>query len=77
MNILLTSVGRRGYLVQYFKEALNGLGKVYVSNSDSNSAAFKYADEYVVSPLIYDNHYIDFLLNYCKKKQYKITYIII
>ena len=72
MNILLTSVGRRGYLVQYFKEALNGLGKVYVSNSDSNSAAFKYADEYVVSPLIYDNHYIDFLLNYCKKNNIKL-----
>lgn len=72
LNILITSVGRRGYLVQYFKEALNGIGKVYVSNSDSNSAAFKYADEYVVSPLIYDDHYIDFLLNYCKKNNIKL-----
>lgn len=67
MNILLTSVGRRGYLVQYFKEALNGDGKVFVSNSDANSPAFKYADEHVVSPLIYDERYIDFLLDYCKK----------
>lgn len=67
MNILLTSVGRRGYLVQYFKEALNGDGKVFVSNSDANSPAFKYADGHVVSPLIYDEGYIDFLLDYCKK----------
>lgn len=72
MNILLTSVGRRGYLVQYFKEALNGNGKVYVSNSNINSPAFKYADEWVVSPLIYDNNYIDFLLKYCKKNEIKM-----
>lgn len=72
MNILLTSVGRRGYLVQYFKEALNGNGKVYVSNSDGNSPAFKYADEFVVSPLIYDEKYIDFLLEYCQKHNIKM-----
>lgn len=72
MNILLTSVGRRGYLVQYFKEALAGRGKVYVSNSDANSPAFKYADESVVSPLIYDSNYIDFLLDYCKKNNIKL-----
>ncbi|MBS6939664.1 MAG: ATP-grasp domain-containing protein [Lachnospiraceae bacterium] len=72
MNILLTSVGRRGYLVQYFKKALNGNGKVYVSNSDASSPAFKYADEHVVSPLIYDDNYIDFLLEYCKEHEIKL-----
>lgn len=72
LNILITSAGRRSYLVQYFKDALKGLGKVYVSNSDSNSPTFKYADEYVVSPLIYDDHYVDFLLNYCKKNDIKL-----
>lgn len=72
MNILLTSVGRRGYLVQYFKEALNGNGKVFVSNSDKHSPAFKYADECAVSPLIYDNNYIDFLLEYCKEHEIKL-----
>ena len=71
-NILLTSVGRRGYLVQYFKNALNGNGKVFVLNSDSNSPAFKYADYYGVSPLIYDEGYIDFLLDYCVKYEIKM-----
>ena len=66
INILLTSVGRRSYLVKYFKEALAGIGKVYVSNSSAQSPAFQVADGAVVSPLIYDDNYIPFLLNYCK-----------
>lgn len=73
MNILLTSVGRRGYLVQYFKDALKDKGKVYASNSDELSPALKYADEYVISPLIYDEVYIDFLLDYCKEKNIKLV----
>ena len=73
MNILLTSVGRRGYLVKYFKEALNNNGKIFVSNSDSHSPAFQYADEYVVSPLIYDADYIDFVLSYCQKNNIKMV----
>ena len=33
MNILLTSVGRRSYLIDYFKEALGSDGEIHVSNS--------------------------------------------
>lgn len=72
MNILLTSVGRRAYMVKYFKEVLGDTGKVYVCNSDDKSIAFKYADEKVISPLIYDENYIPFLLDYCKKKSIDI-----
>lgn len=68
MNILLTSVGRRSYLVEYFKEALFGIGRVYVSNSSNISSAFQYADEYMVTPLIYDKEYISFLKSYCLEK---------
>lgn len=66
MNILLTSVGRRTYLVKYFKKELEGKGNLFVSNSDSDSPAFQFADHSVVSPLIYDNEYIPFLLDYCE-----------
>ncbi|MBS5113709.1 MAG: ATP-grasp domain-containing protein [Coprobacillus cateniformis] len=69
MNILFTSVGRRTYLVNYFREALNGEGKIFVANSDVNSPAFLAADECVVSPLIYDDNYISFLLEYCNKNK--------
>ena len=71
VNVLLTSVGRRGYLVNYFKEALSGIGKVYVSNSSDISPAFNYADASVVTPIIYDEGYIEFLLDYCFKNGIK------
>lgn len=73
MNILLTSVGRRAYMVKYFKEVLGDEGKVCVCNSDDKSIAFKYADEKVISPLIYDKEYIPFLLQYCRKNSVDIV----
>ena len=73
MNVMLTSVGRRAYMVKYFKEVLGNDGKVYVCNSDDKSIAFKYADEKVISPLIYDENYIPFLLDYCRKNEIDIV----
>lgn len=69
MNVLLTSVGRRAYLVKYFKEVIGTTGQVHVCNSDDRTVAFHYADKAVVSPLIYDERYIPFLLDYCKENQ--------
>lgn len=69
LNLLLTSVGRRSYLVKYFKQALNGNGKVFVANSSPQSPAFQVADGSVVTPLIYDDEYIPFLLKYCREKK--------
>lgn len=66
MNVLLTSVGRRAYMVKYFKEVLGENGLVHLCNSDNKSIAFKYADKKVLSPLIYDDNYIPFLIDYCK-----------
>lgn len=66
MNILITSVGRRSYLVKYFKEVLANTGEVHVANSSDDSPAFCVADKAVVTPLIYDDSYISFLLQYCK-----------
>lgn len=73
MNVLITSVGRRAYMVKYFKEVLGKEGKVHVCNSYDKSIAFKYADEKVVSPLIYDLDYIPFLLNYCESNEIDIV----
>ena len=61
MNILITSAGRRGYIIKYFKDALKGYGgKVYAGNSSHLSTAFEYADGSVITPLIYDKEYIFF-----------------
>ena len=65
MNILLTSAGRRSYLVNYFKKALNGDGEVHAANSSGISPAFIYADKTVVTPIIYSDEYIPFLKKYC------------
>ncbi|MCQ2091763.1 MAG: ATP-grasp domain-containing protein [Fibrobacter sp.] len=67
MNILLTSAGRRTYMVDYFKKALNGSGKVFASNSILTHTLLQ-ADEYVLTPNIYDEQYISFLVEYCKQK---------
>lgn len=65
MNILLTSIGRRGYMVQYFQEALAGRGKVHAGNS-VETYAMKQADKHVLTPEIHDGSYVDFLKSYCK-----------
>ncbi len=67
MNILLTSVGRRSYMVSYFKKALVGIGEVHASNSHE-VYAMKLAHKSVITPLIFDGTYIDFIINYCKKE---------
>lgn len=72
MNVLLTSVGRRAYMVKFFKEAIGENGQVHVCNSDDLTVAFHYADHAVVSPLIYDEGYIPFLLNYCRDNRIDI-----
>ena len=67
VNILLTSAGRRTYMVQYFKQVLVGRGKVYAGNSEYTHTLGE-ADGYVITPMIYDAGYIDFLLAYLKEE---------
>lgn len=71
MNILITSAGRRTYMVDYFRDALKGDGKVFAANSEM-TYALKKADGYVLTPAIYDASYIDFLLAYCKENQISV-----
>jgi carbamoyl-phosphate synthase large subunit len=72
MNILLTSIGRRTYLVTYFKNALGGNGKIFVSNSEKTIALHE-ADGFFITPLIYDDNYIPSILDFCKKNNVKIV----
>ena len=65
-NILLTSVGRRTYLIDYFMKAMAGAGEVHASNS-IETLATQEADFSFISPLIHDNLYITTLLKYCEK----------
>lgn len=71
MNILLTSVGRRKYIVEYFQDAFKHEGKVFASNSNYTTA-MSIADGYFISPLIYEDNYIDSLIQYCNKNKISI-----
>jgi len=64
MNILISTINRCTYSIYPFKDALGDTGKVFVSNSIMTSSLLK-ADGYVLSPLILDSTYIDFLISYC------------
>ena len=72
MNILLTSAGRRTYMIKYFKEALYGRGLVYASNSMLTYALLQ-ADKYVITPNIYDKNYIEFLIGYCQQEDVSVV----
>ena len=72
MNVLITSAGRRGYIVDYFKEAMGDNGLVHAGNSDPIASALHHADRSVITPLIYDKEYIPFLLEYCRSEHIDI-----
>ena len=66
MNILLTSAGRRTYMVDYFKKAVGAEDKVYAANSQMSPALHE-ADGMLISPIIFSKEYIPFLLDKCRK----------
>lgn len=68
-NVLLSSAGRRTYLVEWFREALGGRGLVHASNSDAAATSLAAADRGVVTPLIYSEEYIPFMLGYCERER--------
>lgn len=67
INVLFTSSGRRGYLLGYFKQALNtrGGGTVHAANSTRNAVSFASADKHVIVPDIHAAGYVDTLIAYC------------
>lgn len=72
MNILITCAGRRNYVIDYFRQALIGKGKVYAVNSSLDATSMIVADGAFIAPPIYEKEYIDFLLNICNKYSIKL-----
>lgn len=69
MNILFTCAGRRNYLINYFKEALNGEGKVFATDMQLTAPALVDADIALQVPAIYSEDYIPSLINIIKQNQ--------
>jgi len=73
-NILFTCAGRRNYLINYFKEALNGNGNIIAVDQDVLAPALVDANIAIQVPDIYDELYISKLLEITK--EYSVTAII-
>lgn len=73
MNVLLTSAGRRNYLVHYFKEALGSRGRVLAADMSVNAAALQEADDAFILPDAHDPNYIVSLLSLCRSQQVKMV----
>ncbi len=71
MNILFTCAGRRNYLINYFKEALKGQGKVFAVDKKNSAPALVDADVAIQVPDIYDRNYIPTLIDIIKKHNIK------
>lgn len=74
MNILFTCVGRRTYLLKYFKENLSDGDKVVATDMQLSAPSLQVADVKLQVPPVYDPDYIDVTLNICK--DYKIDALI-
>lgn len=69
MNLLFTCAGRRTYLLKYFKEQLNGDGKIIGADMQLSAPALTVADVKEQVPAVYADNYIDCLLDICKRNK--------
>ena len=67
MRVLLSSIGRRGYLVKYFKEAVGSNGEVWGGDCSRHASAFCYCDQVVLLPPVTDESYVDEILALCRR----------
>ncbi|MDR0649124.1 MAG: ATP-grasp domain-containing protein [Synergistaceae bacterium] len=71
MNILILSCGIRVKIVEYFKKALLGDGKVIAADCSKLAPALYAADGYYLVPPVKDDGYVDIILDICEKENIK------
>lgn len=69
MNILILSAGTRNKVVQYFKRALNGSGKVVATDMSELAPAVYDADKFYKVPRMTEDGYIDVIFDICKSEK--------
>jgi len=75
MNVLLSAVGRRAYLVDYFKEALASCGgQVVAANTTMDATGMVAADVAEVVPPAKRPDGMDALLSVCKRHQIQLLF---
>lgn len=69
MNILFSCAGRRNYLLQYFKNALGGQGKIFATDLSPTAPAMAEADQAFLVPRVDAANYLDALKDICQKNK--------
>lgn len=69
LNILILSAGTRNKVVQYFRKAFAGRGRVVATDMQAVAPAIYEADAYYLVPRITDPGYIDLVLDICRKER--------
>lgn len=69
MNVLILSVGTRNKIIQYFKEALDGQGKVVATDMSNLAPAVYEADKFYQVQRMTEPGYIDVIFDICRKEK--------
>ena len=69
MNILILSSGTRNKVVQYFKKALAGKGKVICTDMSPLAPSVYEADKFYTVPRMTAPGYLDVILDICRKER--------
>lgn len=69
MNILILSSGTRNKVIQYFKKALAGKGKVICTDMSNMAPSIYDADRFYTVPRMTAPGYIDVILDICRKEK--------
>lgn len=70
-NILFCSVGRRATLLRYFRESMNGSGKLIATDLSPVAPGLFFADESFLVPRIDASGYYDKILEICEQSDVK------
>lgn len=70
-NLLILSCGTRNKVVKYFKNALNGRGKVFATDCSEYAPALYEADQHFLVPRINEENYLETILDICEKNNIK------
>ena len=76
-NILILSAGTRDKIVQYFKNALHGKGKVIATDMSELAPAVYEADKFYQVPRMTTPGYLDVIFDICKKEKIKAVLTLI
>lgn len=69
MNLLLTTVGRRNYLIDFFRNEMSKGDRIIVTNSVEEASGMYVADKSYVCPPIRSEKYLPFILDLIVKEK--------